>query len=393
MVRKLESIILTELNELDINVNSIGVEECSSILDKSNKLYDLIFNELNSIDHITYGMISSIQYPFVRYMIEIVVDSMGKTIESDIYTLEYDIEFPSKEDLFFDDLKKIGLMDYESEKVLFKEVSRLRKEKRAILRETDVVIDEDKLKYINRRLAELKKTIMEKNERLVVSIANRYSNKDYLLDSIQNGNLGLSKAFDKYNYSKKQRFSSYATWWIRKYVLEGREYYQEVIRLPKGKKELHQRYLDYVDSYYQDYGSLPTDKEIVEYLGIDLKELKELYEIQLEYPSLNQEIIKEGYTGTEQLGDFIKDPDNDVISDIENSQLKSDLYEYMHKYLNEREIIVLSEVFGLYDNIPKSYEVVGVKLKISRDRVKQIQERALRKLNKNGEVLKYYLNI
>ena len=286
--------------------------------------------------------------------------------------------------MYLKEIGKVPLLSADEEIEFAKKMEVGEEAKRKLIEKGDNISDRER-KSLEKKILEgenSKKKLSEANLRLVVSIAKRYVGRGLLfLDLIQEGNLGLIKAVEKFDYSKGYKFSTYATWWIRQAITRAIADQARTIRIPVHMVETINKLIRVSRQLLQEYGREPTPEEIADYMKMDVARVREILKISQEPVSLETPI---GEEEDSHLGDFI--PDENVPIPVEaatQTLLKEQLDEVLGT-LTEREERVLRLRFGFDDGKARTLEEVGKEFNVTRERIRQIEAKALRKLRQRS---------
>ena len=281
--------------------------------------------------------------------------------------------------MYLKEIGQIPLLDPKEEPIIARQIQEGEQAKEDI---KNPDLSEEEKKQLAKIIAdgeEAKQTLISSNLRLVVSIAKKYVGRGMLFfDLIQEGNCGLIKAVEKFDYTKGFKFSTYATWWIRQSITRAIAAQARTIRIPVHMVETINKLTRIQRQLVQDLGRDPMPEEIAEKMeNISAEKVREIQKIALDPVSLETPI---GEEDDSHLGDFIEDKDTLSPDDYTNNQLLKDEINAVLQGLTEREEKVLRLRFGLLDGRTRTLEEVGKEFNVTRERIRQIEAKALRKL-------------
>lgn len=281
--------------------------------------------------------------------------------------------------MYLKEIGQIPLLDPKEEPIIARQIQE-GEEAKEVMKNPDLSNEEKKkLAKVIADGEQAKQTLISSNLRLVVSIAKKYVGRGMLfLDLIQEGNCGLIKAVEKFDYTKGFKFSTYATWWIRQSITRAIADQARTIRIPVHMVETINKLTRIQRQLVQDLGRDPLPEEIAEKMeNISAEKVREIQKIALDPVSLETPI---GEEDDSHLGDFIEDKDTLSPDDYTNNQLLKDEINAVLQGLTEREEKVLRLRFGLLDGRTRTLEEVGKEFNVTRERIRQIEAKALRKL-------------
>jgi RNA polymerase primary sigma factor len=282
--------------------------------------------------------------------------------------------------MYLKEIGRVPLLTAEEEVYLAKKIEAGKEAEKRLKFLKDKLSSEERRKLERQRQEGLraKQKLIESNLRLVVSIAKKYVGRGLLfLDLIQEGNLGLIRAVEKFDYHKGYKFSTYATWWIRQAITRAIADQARTIRVPVHMVETINKLLRTQRQLLQELGREPTPEEVAEKMGITSEKVREILKIAQEPVSLETPI---GEEEDSELGDFIEDKGAEApLERAASSLLKEDLRKVLEG-LSERERKVIEYRFGLSDGNPRTLEEVGKVFGVTRERIRQIESKTLKKL-------------
>ncbi len=362
----------------DINTD----EKLKSIIKKAKEKGKITYGELASeLDDANTEQIDKVFDAFEDMGVNVLKDDDLDLEEPDIDELEA-VEDIKVEDIDLNNMDGINIDD--PVRMYLREIGRI-----------PLLSYEEELELAKRVLdgdEEAKQKLAESNLRLVVSIAKKYVGRGMLfLDLIQEGNMGLIKAVEKFDYTKGYKFSTYATWWIRQAITRAIADQARTIRIPVHMVETINKLIRTSRHLLQQLGREPSPEEIAEEMEIPVEKVIEIQKIAQDPVSLETPI---GEEDDSHLGDFIQDDDSPAPQDAAAYTLLREQLEEVMKTLTPREAKVLKLRFGLEDGKSRTLEEVGKEFNVTRERIRQIEAKALRKLRhpSRSKKLKDYMN-
>ena len=374
-------------------VQKSQIEEIvEQLLEKGRKSGVLTQSEISDALHeqteITAEQLDDIYTTLGKLNVEIVADIDAD--DTDSHTIETDEdedEVSSEKKISIDLSVDSGVNIDDPVRMYLKEIGRVpllsADEEIVLAKQIEAGAQEDATYKDIQLSKKAKKKLVDANLRLVVSIAKRYVGRGMLfLDLIQEGNLGLIKAVDKFDYTKGYKFSTYATWWIRQAITRAIADQARTIRIPVHMVETINKLIRISRQLLQDKGREPLPEEIAEGMGITVERVREIQKIAQEPVSLETPI---GEEEDSHLGDFIEDQDAIAPDDAASYILLQEQIEDVFTCLTDREQQVLILRFGLKDGKPRTLEEVGQHFNVTRERIRQIEGKALTKLRNRSK--------
>ena len=374
-------LVIKELTELAKKNGFVSTKDITKHFSEDSEEYDLIEKELNKLEidivHESSDDDLDVKEPMIMEDIE----------EVDISTFDQlpaSVKVDDPVRMYLKDIGKIDLLSLEQETILAREVVDGR-EAKARLEEIEaddqntVSAEEyEELLDISERADAAKDKLVNANLRLVVSIAKRYLGRGLqFLDLIQEGNMGLIKAVDKFDHQKGFKFSTYATWWIRQAITRAVADQARTIRIPVHMVETINKLVRIQRQLVQELSREPSPQEVAERMDISVEKVQQIQKIAQEPISLESPV---GEEEDSNLGDFISDPHAlDPYEYTAKMKLREELDDVLGT-LTEREERVLRLRFGLIDGRQRTLEEVGKEFNVTRERIRQIEAKALRKL-------------
>ena len=381
-----KQVILDDMAEIQPEQANAKLAQILEIGKKNGKIPSkLLIDTLDAVDadeETTERFYDTLEANGVEIDVSDVLEVLGKT--KDIMPTESDIQEIEEEELVDPEQYSESFKLDDPVRMYLKEIGKI-----------DLLSSDEELELAKRMAEgdeEAKQKMAEANLRLVVSIAKRYVGRGMLLlDLIQEGNLGLIKAVEKFDFTKGYKFSTYATWWIRQSITRAIADQARTIRIPVHMVETINKVIRTMHAMVQELGRDPTTEEIAQRMNITKEKVEEILKISQEPVSLETPI---GEEEDSHLGDFIQDEGaSEPIEAASYNLLREQLVEVLST-LTPREEQVLRLRFGLDDGHPRTLEEVGKEFDVTRERIRQIESKALRKLRhpSRSKKLKDFLN-
>lgn len=364
-----------KLNNIEYDeVKALIIDELTRYAEKNNGVVNNKYLEsLDLFNLIDIDDIEEIKNKLLEYQIEFIDESEdleNLDIDDDLIDIDNDPEEPDDEIKLddFSDIKGFNIDD--PVKMYLKEIGKI------------PLLSPDEERILAEKMEDgsvnAKKKLSETNLRLVVSIAKRYVGRGMqFLDLIQEGNMGLMKAVEKFDFRRGFKFSTYATWWIRQAITRSIADQARTIRIPVHMVETINKLVRIERQLVQELGREPSNEEISERMDIEVEKVNEIRKIAQEPVSLETPI---GEEDDSHLGDFIEDETAIAPDDAANFSMLKEQLNVVLNTLSDREKKVLELRFGLNDGTPRTLEEVGKEFDVTRERIRQIEAKALRKL-------------
>ena len=371
-----------EEKKVEVQEENSAEAKVHDIIKKAKEKGKITYTELASeLDDANTDQMDKVFDAFENLGVDVLKDDDVDLDEPDIEDLEA-MDEVKVEDLDISNMEGINIDD--PVRMYLREIGRI-----------PLLTYDEELELAKRVLAgdeEAKQKLAESNLRLVVSIAKKYVGRGMLfLDLIQEGNMGLIKAVEKFDYTKGYKFSTYATWWIRQAITRAIADQARTIRIPVHMVETINKLIRTSRHLLQQLGREPTPEEIAKEMEISVEKVTEIQKIAQDPVSLETPI---GEEEDSHLGDFIQDDDSPAPQDAAAYTLLREQLEEVMKTLTPREAKVLKLRFGLEDGKSRTLEEVGKEFQVTRERIRQIEAKALRKLRhpSRSKKLKDYMS-
>jgi RNA polymerase primary sigma factor len=359
-------------NEFQEKVDKILEVSCAAITEMG-----INQNEIAKVSNKIQSMVSRLNDTFVMF------DEITKKYNKTIKELKQVARKVEKSGDYKHHIKELGLKDKDELVQLVKEIRNNERKIRRIEQEAGAAVEKimewgKQIELGQRKISIAKKGLIKANLRLVVAIAKKYANRGmHFSDLVQEGNIGLIKAVDKFEYRKGYKFSTYATWWIRQAITRAVSDQGRTIRVPVHMIEQINKVMRETRLFQQEFGREPTSEELADRLGWPLSRVKGVKNIAREPISLETPV---GEEEDSLLGDFIEDKEVDSPANTAAYNLLSEQIDSVLSTLPAREQKVIRMRFGLDDGYSHTLEEVGYVFKVTRERIRQIEAKALRRL-------------